>query len=234
MTMMKTAAESAFAYAGIRQRVTELLAGTSDDEAATTAVPACPEWTVTDVVAHLYGVEVDILDGNLDGAGTASWADEQVRRFAPLGLGQLTEAWNETSPKVEAMGGTFPPRAATQLVFDVCTHEHDLRGALGCPGARDTDSVVIGLSFIGESMRILVEERGLPAIELDSPYFGVSIGPEPASVRVSASTFELFRAFAGRRSADQIRALTWEGDPAPYLGVFDRGPLRPPSCPLVE
>ncbi len=101
--MLKTPAESAFAYAGIRQRVTELLEGTPDDEAASVTVPACPDWTVTDLVAHLYGVEVDIMDGNLEGAGTAAWADDQVRRFAPLGLRQLSEAWNETSPRVEAM-----------------------------------------------------------------------------------------------------------------------------------
>ena len=232
--MLKTPAESAFAYAGIRQRLTELLEEIDDDDAASVTVPACPDWTITDVVAHLYGVEVDIMEGNIEGAGTAAWANDQVRRFAPLGLHQLSEAWNETSPKVEAMGGTFPPRAAAQLVFDACTHEHDLRGAMGCPGARDTDSVVIGLTFIEDSMRGLVEERQLPGIELDSPYFGATIGPAPAPVRVSTTAFELFRAFAGRRSADQIRALPWEGDPSPYLEVFNRGPLQPPPRPLIE
>ncbi len=232
--MLKTPAESAFAYAGIRQRLTELLEGVDDEEAAAVTVPACPDWTITDVVAHLYGVEVDIMDGNIEGAGTAAWADDQVRRFAPLGLHQLSEVWNETSPRVEAMGGTFPPRAAAQLVFDACTHEHDLRGAMGCPGARDTDSVVIGLTFIEDSMRGLVEERQLPGIELDSPYFGATIGPSPAPVRVSTTAFELFRTFAGRRSADQIRSLPWEGDPSPYLEVFGRGPLQPPRRPLIE
>ncbi len=232
--MLKTPAESAFAYAGIRQRLTELLEAIDDDDAALVTVPACPDWSITDVVAHLYGVEVDIMDGNIEGAGTSAWADDQVRRFAPLGLRQLSEAWNETSPKVEAMGGSFPSRAAAQLVFDACTHEHDLRGAIGCPGARDTDSVVIGLTFIEDSIRGLVEERQLPGIELDSPYFGATIGPEPAPVRISTTAFELFRAFAGRRSADQIRALPWQGDPSPYLQVFDRGPLQPPARPLIE
>jgi uncharacterized protein (TIGR03083 family) len=232
--MLKTSAESAFAYAGIRHRLTELLEDVDDTEAASVTVPACPGWTITDVIAHLYGVEIDIMDGNLEGAGTAAWADEQVRRFAPLGLHRLSDAWNETSPKVEALGGSFPPRAAAQLVFDACTHEHDLRGAMGCPGARDTDSVIIGLTFIEDSIRGLVDERRLPGIELDSPLFDVTIGPRPALVRVSASAFELFRTFAGRRSAEQIRALAWHGDPAPYLQVLDRGPLQPPNRPLVE
>ncbi len=232
--MLKTPAESAFAYAGIRQRLTDLLEGTPDEEAASVVVPACPEWTITDVVAHLYGVEVDIVDGNVEGAGTAAWADDQVRRFAPLGLRRLSEAWNETSPQVEAMGGTFPPRAAAQLVFDACTHEHDVRGAVGCPGARDTDSVIIGLTFIEDSISGLVEDKQLPGIELASPHFETTIGPDPAPVRVSTSAFELFRAFAGRRSLQQIRALDWEGDPSPYLAVFDRSPLQPPPRPLIE
>ncbi|MGH9078912.1 MAG: maleylpyruvate isomerase N-terminal domain-containing protein [Acidimicrobiales bacterium] len=232
--MLMTPAESAFAYAGIRQRLTELLEHTSDDEASSVAIPACPDWTITDVVAHLYGVGVDIMDGNIEAAGTAAWADDQVRRFAPLGLRQLSEVWNETSPRVEAMGGTFPPQVASQLVFDACTHEHDLRGAIACPGARDTDSVVIGLTCIEDSIRGLVEDRQLPGIELDSPHFEATIGPTPAPVRVSTSAFELFRSFAGRRSTDQIRALPWQGDPSPYLEVFDRGPFQPPSRPLIE
>jgi hypothetical protein len=208
-SMLKTPAESAFAYAGIRHRLTELLVTTSD-------------------------VGVDIMEGNLEGAGTAAWADDQVKRFAPMGLRKLSDAWNETSPRMEAMGGTFPPRAATQLVFDACTHEHDLRGAMGCPGARDTDSVVIGLTFIADSMLGLVEDRRLPGITLESPYFETTIGPHPAPVRVCASSFELFRAFAGRRSADQIHALPWQGDPGPYLELLDRGPLQAPSRPLIE
>ena len=84
--MLKTSAEAVFAYAGIRHRTTELLADVSDAEAGATRVPACPAWSVTDVVAHLYGVQRDILDGNLEGVATEPWADDQVRRFAPLGL----------------------------------------------------------------------------------------------------------------------------------------------------
>jgi uncharacterized protein (TIGR03083 family) len=232
--MLRTPGQSVAAYAGIRLRLTELLGDTPEDTAASTTVPACPDWTVTDVVAHLYGVEVDIGEGNLAGVGTAAWADDQVRRFAPLGLPQLLERWNETSPDFEIRGQAFPPAAAAQFVFDACTHEHDIRGALDLAGARDADSVTVGLTFVESALGVLVGERRLPALELDSPQFGTTIGTGPVTVRLSTSAFELLRAFSGRRSPPQIRTLPWQGDPTPYLGVFDHGPLKPPTLPLIE
>jgi uncharacterized protein (TIGR03083 family) len=232
--MLRTSAESVFAYAGIRHRLTDLLAHTPDAEGESTPVPACPDWCVTDVVAHLYGVERDILDGNLAGAGTTAWADDQARRFAPLGLQALLERWNQTSPEVERMAGGFPPLTAAQFVFDACTHEHDIRGALDRPGGRDVDSVIIGMSFIEESMTGLVTDRGLPGLELGSPLFAASIGPQPIGARLSTTTFELFRTFGGRRAPSQIEALPWEGDPTPYLAIFGHGPLQPPAVPLIE
>ena len=227
------AAESVATYAGIRSRLTEVLDGLPADAAAA-PVPACPGWTVTDTVAHLYGVESDILEGNLDGVATAPWADDQVRRFAPLGLPKLLERWNETSPAVEAMGAAFPAPVAAQFVFDACTHEHDIRGAVGRAGGRDADSVRVGLSFVTAALDGMVAEGRLPGIELATPDFTAVLGEPPAPVRLTAPTFELFRSFAGRRSAAQFRSLAWEGDPAPFLAFFAEGPLRPPDRDLVE
>jgi uncharacterized protein (TIGR03083 family) len=232
-TRLPSAGDSVATYAGIRARLTGLLAGLPDEEAAS-PVPACPGWTVTDAVAHLYGVESDILEGNLEGVGTAPWADDQVRRFAPLGLPLLLERWNETSPAVEAMGSAFPARVAAQFVFDACTHEHDIRGALGRAGGRDADSVRVGLSFVAAALDGMVAEGRLPGIELAAPDFGAVIGEPPVPVRLSAPSFELFRSFAGRRSTAQFRSLAWEGDPAPFLAFFADGPLHPPDRDLVE
>jgi uncharacterized protein (TIGR03083 family) len=233
-TLLKPAEESVAAYAGIRNRLSQLLADLPDTDAAGIPVPACPGWTVTGAVAHLYGVESDILEGNLAGVGTGPWADDQVRRFAPLGLRRLLERWNEIGPTVEVMGGAFPPSSAAQFVFDACTHEHDIRGALDRPGARHADSVLVGLTFIASALDGMVAEQRVPGIELDSPHFQAVLGVAPVPVRLSAPTFDLFRSFAGRRSPAQFRALTWEGDPAPYLAFFANGPLRPPDRDLVE
>jgi hypothetical protein len=49
---------------------------------------------------------------------------------------------------------------------------------------------------------------------------------------VSAEAFELFRAISGRRSADQIRAMAWDGDPEPYVSTVSPYPL--PDRALIE
>ena len=60
------------------------------------------------------------------------------------------------------------------------------------------------------------------------------VGDEPAAMRLTATRFEVLRAFGGRRSLDQVRALDWSGDPTPYLGLFELGPFSPPAEPVVE
>ena len=63
------------AYAGIRTRVGDLVRDLAPGVADETGVPACPEWTVTETLAHLVGVTVDIVEGNIAEAGTKPWAD---------------------------------------------------------------------------------------------------------------------------------------------------------------
>ena len=53
-------------------------------------------------------------------------------------------------------------------------------------------------------------------------------------VTLEATPFELLRTFGGRRSIDQIRALPWSADPAPFLPLFGMGPLEPPARPVIE
>ena len=137
-------------------------------------------------------------------------------------------------PPSRRWGATSRPASAAQFVFDACTHEHDIRGALGRPGGRGSDSVHVGLAFIAGALDGLVTEGRLPGVELDSPDFHAVLGEPPVPVRLSAPTFELFRSFGGRRSPAQFRSLAWEGDPAPFLAFFAGGPIRPPDEDLVE
>ena len=224
------------AYRGVRERVTGVLLDVDDGVAATTPVPGCPRWTVTDLAAHLCGVCVDILEGNLDGVGTAPWADAHAERFAPLGLAAVLAQWNEVGPQVEALGPAFPPRPATQLVFDATTHEHDARGAIGVVGGRSAEALAVPLAFIAGSLDARVRSEQLPTLELRAPDgWSATAGEGSAEVELRASSFELFRSFGGRRSLDQIRAMDWSADPEPYLATFFVDtPLVPPKSPLIE
>ncbi len=223
------------AYRGVRTRVSELLAGVDDATAAVTPIPGCPDWTVTDLAGHLCGVCVDILEGNLDGVGTAPWADAQAMRFAPIGLAGVLARWDEVGPQVEAIGEHFPAGPATQLVFDATTHEHDARGALGSSDARDTGSLAVPLDFLTTNLDTYVREHEAPTLRLTAPDGWTFIaGAGDPAVELRATTFDVFRSFGGRRSLDQIRALDWSGEPEPYLAVFDESPLVPPTEALIE
>ena len=74
------------AYTGIRTRVGDLVRDLAPGVADETRVPACPEWSVTETLAHLVGVTVDIVEGNIAEAGTKPWADAQAARFSSLGV----------------------------------------------------------------------------------------------------------------------------------------------------
>jgi uncharacterized protein (TIGR03083 family) len=225
--------EIAAAYTGGRIRITGLVAGLDERQAAT-IVTGCPEWTVKDVVAHLTGICSDILAGNIEGVATDPWTAVQVDARRPLPIARLVAEWDEVGPQIEALLPSFPPEPSTQLITDLATHEHDLRGTLDRPGARDSDAISIGLSFTAPNFLATIADRGLPALFLragDAEW--ATEGVEPAA-SLSADRFELLRALTGRRSASQLRALKWDGDPEPYLPAFELGPFHVPAADIVE
>jgi len=71
-------------------------------------------------------------------------------------------------------------------------------------------------------------------VELVTPDVTVVVGPGGDRLRLEADTFTVSRALTGRRSTAQIAALPWEGDPTPYLAVFDTSPIRPPADDILE
>jgi uncharacterized protein (TIGR03083 family) len=232
--MLVDQATALSAYADVRGRLTALLADIDDVAGAATVVPGCPEWSVTDTIAHLTGACIDIVDGNLDGVGTSPWANRQVERFSRLGLAGLLNRWAEVGPVVESLAPAFPRSSAAQFVFDATLHEHDVRGALDRPGARDAESVGVGLGFLEGALDAFVRSNALPTLGLVSPDWSTVAGDGSPSVTVEASRFELFRTFGGRRSTEQFLGLPWSGDPVPYLAMFDDSPLELRVEPLVE
>jgi len=132
----------AVAYKALRGRVREVVEA-ADPAALDAIVPATPEWRARDVLAHLVGVSDDVVNGRLEGIASNAWTQVQVeaRRHRPVG--ELLVEWDESAPKFESMLAAAPPEIAGQALFDAATHEHDLRNALGSPGARDSDAVLL-------------------------------------------------------------------------------------------
>lgn len=152
-------------YKGIRERVVELLR--TREDAADTTVPACPDWTVKDAAAHLSGVCDDITTGNLEGVATDPWTSAQVAKRRDWSLAEVLDEWSEKGPQVDPLVHLFPGRVGSQLILDTTTHEHDIRHAVGAPGAKGAEGVMIGTRMLVEvGFFAGVSKRGLPPLEI--------------------------------------------------------------------
>ena len=195
-------------YEETRTRVTELLAA-QEGPAWKNPADACPGWSVRDVVAHMTAVAQDWADGRLSGAPSDEQTAEHVTRFPGLDETALLQAWADAGRRLEELAGTDglePP------LGDIACHEHDIRGALGSPGARDAESVhwtahtLIGMLRPPVPLRVVVE---------DGEYRS---GPAEGDELVLRTTrFEALRWRTGRRSRAQLAAMDWSADPSAVL-----------------
>jgi uncharacterized protein (TIGR03083 family) len=189
-----------FLYRTCRERITALVSDPTVDE--TMVVPATPEWTVHDVVAHLSGVTEDATSGNMAGAPGDEWTAAQVARGRSKSLGELIALWQERAPMVEAVFSSPEGQPMLAGVIDVHTHEADLRHAFGLP----VDVPADFLTWVGNRFRDALDQQaaaaGLPPAELD------------------ISDLEWFRGRLGRRTETEVRAYPWPVDPTAYLDLF--------------
>ena len=210
-------------YSEARQRVTDLV-GTMSAADAETPVPACPGWNVHDVIAHMTATNEDVLSGRLAGPPTDEQTAEQVARHRDDSVADLLALWAELGPQFESVLSQFKVWPG---VLDAVSHEHDIRGALGRPGARDSDGV-------RESAGVLLGFLAPPVplvIRLEDTEISVGEGDEPP-LSLNTTRFEALRFRMGRRSRAQLAAMDWSGDPTPILDslvVFG-----PASANLIE
>jgi uncharacterized protein (TIGR03083 family) len=236
--------EAGAAYRLIYERVDSLVRGRNG--IADLAVPACPGWTIRQMVAHLAGVAQDIVALNLETKGTRPWADAQVARLGGHSIDDLLDLWGQSLDLVTTNLASASDAGVCQLVFDTLTHEHDIRGALREPGSRAGDlAFTAALGFVTTMGDQFIRHAELPALRLSTPTIGsVQLGDPHTGrghVALSISDFEALRAFGGRRSVAQLLALPWDGDPTNLmpafthvLPTFTNDGLRPPTDDLIE
>lgn len=196
-----------------QRRVIELLDGL-DAQEAERRVPACPDWTVRDLVSHMVGLGVDVLAGDEPNDHNAAWTQRQVDERRGHDLPTLVAEWRGVTEPMQA----YMKERGTRPLGDLVIHEQDLRGALGRPGAQDRP----GLAVMRERMLRAFAPRlaGLPPIALvGDDWRWASADGDPAVV-LRASDFDLARALMARRSAAQLRSWTVTGDVERYLPAF--------------
>ncbi len=207
-------------YRDARGRVVELVRDL-DDDALSTTVPACPSWTVRDLLCHLVGLPADANAGRLEGAGTDPWTAAQVAARGSCGREALLDEWAREAPGFEEIIPMInPPRP----VFDIVVHEQDMRGALGVPGARDSVGVRWLMDTALRRLGEVIDEAELPALEIAMEDEGYVAGSGDVVDRWDVERFELFRSLSGRRSANQMRA---SGCPVVYVNKIPFLPMAP-------
>jgi uncharacterized protein (TIGR03083 family) len=202
------------AYRGVHERVTDLVRSASP--AALDAIaPATPEWRVRDVFAHIVGVASDVANGNLEGVATDAWTAVQVDARRDLPVDALIAEWTGTVPQIESILMAIPTSVSAQLIADAVTHEHDLRHALGRAGARDSDALTIGVTWVVSMLGGVYDGAGDPALRIESESIAMTAGAGPVGATVRTTTFELGRAIVGRRTIPEVAAYEWLPTPCP-------------------
>ncbi len=225
-------------YATTRSDLAELVSTLSDEDLHR-PVPATPEWSIRDVVAHLAGVVQCIAAGDFpreffaaigSEAGVTvlnEWTDRHVGARREPSLRELLEEWESASAAIAPMmHGDVPwpedvvPFAAHILTTDLGVHQQDVYGALGIVKDREGAPVRIGFTVYATGADLRIRASGGSALRFVTERKEVVAGDGEPAATVRGTHFELFRALSGRRSPDQLRAYEWEGDPEPFLELF--------------
>ena len=237
---------AAAAYEDGLRRLVTLVDGLSNRNLRT-RVPACPLWSVHDLVAHLCGVAEDSTHGRFFDGAEQAWADPE--------LAAQREAW--TAEQVEARRDLDRHRLVAELerhgqalvralrrgdsaatdvpawmlaapIADLAAHLDDLREALELPPDPQTLITRYGFSSYRAWLGQRVATRGLAPLRLtdhtDPASEWVLGGDGEPGAALEADGYELFRAISGRRRLEDVRSWSWRGDPSAYLPLLSPYP----------
>ena len=203
-------------------------------------VPACPAWSVRDVVGHVAGIAKDAVTGILPPLDLVEMyrdetvattrddmTDQQVVRSRGLSFDDLVDDWRAATKSLlpmlrgeEPFPGKPPLGVNSVLVTDLWVHDADVGGALGRPHPADDASTSAALASYAFLVGMRVQALRLPAMALRYGDKVKVLGDGEPAATVTADRYELARMLAGRRSRRQIAAMDWDGDPTPYLEII--------------
>jgi uncharacterized protein (TIGR03083 family) len=217
-------------YQATRGRICDLVADLHETEARA-PVPPCPAWTVHDVLAHVTGLASALGNRQLPSGDQQTWLDGLVEQRRGRSVGELVDEWQAAGAAIDAFLAGMGA-GGSQLVYDAVSHEHDIRLALGRPGARDSSGVHACAEAMSRLLAADLAKAGLPAVRVTSDGRTWDVGDGEPELAIELEPFELIRVFGSRRSEAQLRALPWRGDLDRYLPGLAHHPL--PTKDIVE
>lgn len=189
-----------------------------------TPVAACPGWRVRDVLAHLIGIIEDAVAGVISGPPTEAQTAAQVDRHRDDDPLTLLEEWAAMAPLIAQQVSetkTWP------AAFDVVTHEHDVRAALGQPGAREHESIERFAEFLFSDLKVPLALT----VDIGTRDFstGGTTGSSAPALVLRTTAFDFFRLRLGRRTRAEVLAMDWSEDPSKIVDhLFHFGPTEVP------
>ncbi|HEX6359297.1 FAD-dependent monooxygenase [Actinophytocola sp.] len=206
-----------------------------------TVVPACPEWTVKDLVAHLTGIAEDSVRGTYFADAMDAWRDPrlaaardrwtagQVAARAGLDVPALLREFDEHSSALVGMlrrgtgaAADTPAWLVAAAAADLSVHLDDLREALDLPPDPSSPVARFGFAMYRQWLHARIVARGLPALRLRGEGREWVLGHGSPGATVTADRHELFRTITGRRDADRVRD---HGVPDSYLRIISPYPM---------
>ena len=241
------------AYEQGRARITELLRERGS-QVANLRVPACPAWTVKDLIAHLQHVAEDYSAGHYvyrtlefdrpdrfedadRNARNEEWADAGVAARHGRSLGELLDAWEASAGRLYRMMTTEPaipdPHENEMLAWaalgDFAIHYQDLHGALDL--AADRDAYCTKLGFATLPIMFAAHASTVPGVRplrliTARGEIVIGRGSDDAEIAsVELDWFELYRAMSGRRTRQQVQRLLEPLESELYIEAFTLYPF---------
>lgn len=207
------------AYHAARESLTRLLEQHPDSSSL--PLPACPDWTVRDTVAHLVDICRLAQGWLVDGPAPLPGPD------AGPGFHDLLAEWAERGQAAEALL-VDTVQFTGPLILDVYSHELDIRRVLEVPPPDDHPAAPRAMKTAVGGFTGSVHAHGLPALRIEVPGASWVVGAGEPVVTVRGHRHDLYRSLTGRRSLEQIAALSWSASPAMWLPAFEWGPFQPP------
>jgi uncharacterized protein (TIGR03083 family) len=215
------------AYRSAHGRVAALAEGLGDTELAWT-VPACPDWTVRDLLAHLVGTAADVTARRTEGMPGPAWA---AAHLAPRRDRTVTDLVAEWADDVEGTAAAIEERRVPAgVLHDLLVHEGDLVEAVGAAqppwdGWAGAARLVVRqvVRGIRGSHSLVVRSAGTEWRSPDDA--GERRGPGAGAPAVTRSTvtvdfYELYRGLHSRRSRAQMRRWEWDGSSEPWVDAL--------------
>lgn len=230
-------------YLDSQRRVVDLISPLSAAE-LDRLTPACPRWSVRDVLAHLADSSATFPDSSalvadssvfaLSAATFAACAGDQAAALFPHAgadasrtVAELLASWQRHLPEVTQI--PLSSQSWLPILHEALSHEADIRGAIGAP-MLPADVLAAAWPLLTDPIERRLAPLGTVLLRLDEQL--IMVGDGTPDVEVSATQFDFWRAWFGRRSRAQIAGWVRAGDPAGFAELL---PVLPPrDTDLIE